>query len=133
MILSCILLRKMDIVLVSGFGSAIGLGMRICALAKDAKTETDTMPIGTTTRAKDRNIKNPPTSPGGKFHTKTPVFSFQCIGRLNSGSLVRLWDKKSRKRETAGANSLLRRRVDEDLKRRQLTCMDCPGPRTENT
>jgi hypothetical protein len=32
------------------------------AWAKDAKTETDTMPTGTTTRAMDRNIKNPPTT-----------------------------------------------------------------------
>src|ERR1700683_4813091 len=62
MILSCILLRKMDIVVVSGFGAAIGLGRsgEIWALAKDAKTETYTMPTGTTTRAIDRNIKNPP-------------------------------------------------------------------------
>jgi hypothetical protein len=48
----------MDIVVVSGFGAAIGLGMPSWALAKDAKTETDTMPTGTTTRAMDRNIKN---------------------------------------------------------------------------
>src|SRR5450755_1789901 len=61
MILSCILLRKMDSVVVSGFGAAIGLGMlgEIWALAKDAKTETNTMPKGTTTRAMDRNIKKP--------------------------------------------------------------------------
>jgi hypothetical protein len=47
----------MDIVVVSGFGAMIGLGMPCWALAKDAKTETDTMPTGTTTRATDRNIK----------------------------------------------------------------------------
>jgi hypothetical protein len=48
----------MDSVVVSGFGAAIGLGRlgEIWALAKDAKTETDTMPTGTTTRAMDRNI-----------------------------------------------------------------------------
>jgi hypothetical protein len=75
----------MDIVVLSGFGAMIGLGRlgEIWALAKDAKTETDTMPTGTTTRAMDGNIKNPPTSPGGKYHAKTRVFSFQCIGRLN--------------------------------------------------
>src|ERR1700722_14867416 len=101
MILSCILLRKMDIVVVSGFGSAIGLGMRIWALAKDAKTETDTMPTGTTTRAMDRNIENPPISPGGKYHAKTRLFSFQWIGPSESADLVRLWDKKSLERETA--------------------------------
>jgi len=56
MILSCILLRKMDIVVVSGFDAMVGLGMPCWALAKDAKTETDTMPTGTTTRAMDRNI-----------------------------------------------------------------------------
>src|SRR5579863_7692464 len=56
MILSCILLRKMDIVVVSGFDAMIGLGMPCWALAKDAKTETDTTPTGTTTRAMDRNI-----------------------------------------------------------------------------
>jgi hypothetical protein len=68
MILSCILLRKMDIVVVSGFGAAIGLGRfgEIWAFTKDAKTETDTTPTGTTARAMDRNIENPPTSPGGK-------------------------------------------------------------------
>ena len=48
----------MDIVAVSGFGAVIGLGRfgEICALAKDAKTETATMPTGITTRAMDRNI-----------------------------------------------------------------------------
>src|SRR5580658_7718508 len=66
MILSCILLRKMDNVVVSGFGAAIGLGSfgEIWALAKDAKRETDTMATATTTLAMDRNIKNPPTAPG---------------------------------------------------------------------
>src|ERR1700734_2348076 len=59
MILSCILLRKMDNVVVSGFGAAIGLGRfgEIWALAKDAKTETDTMTTRITTRTMDRNIK----------------------------------------------------------------------------
>jgi|HubBroStandDraft_3_1064219.scaffolds.fasta_scaffold779255_1 hypothetical protein len=67
MILSCILLRKMDSVVVSGFGAVAGLGRlgEIWALAKDAKTETDTKPTGTRARAMDRNIKNPPRSPGG--------------------------------------------------------------------
>src|ERR1700689_806029 len=62
MILSCILLRKMDSVVVSGFGAAIGLGRPglIWALAKDAKAETNNIPTGTTTRATGRNIKNPP-------------------------------------------------------------------------
>src|ERR1700683_5583758 len=48
----------MDIVAVSGFGAAIGLGRfgEIWALARDARTETETMPTGTTTRAMDRNI-----------------------------------------------------------------------------
>jgi hypothetical protein len=48
----------MDIVVVNGFGAAIGLGKfgDIWALAKDAKMETDTIPTGTTTRAMDRNI-----------------------------------------------------------------------------
>jgi hypothetical protein len=57
----------MDNVVISGFGAAIGLGRfgEIWALAKDAKRETDTRPTETTTRAMDRNIKNPPTSPGG--------------------------------------------------------------------
>src|SRR5277367_722561 len=36
MILSCILLRKMDSVVVSGFDAMIGLGMPCWALAKDA-------------------------------------------------------------------------------------------------
>src|SRR5271170_3924763 len=60
MILSCILLRKMDNVVVSGFGALVGLGRlgETWALAKDANTETDTMPTGTTTRAMDRTIKN---------------------------------------------------------------------------
>src|ERR1035438_10009299 len=62
MILSCILLRKMDIVVVSGFDAMIGLGMPCWALAKDAKTETDSMPMGTTKRAMHRNIKNPPNN-----------------------------------------------------------------------
>src|SRR5580704_4884468 len=102
MILSCILLRKMDIVVVSGFGAAIGLGRlgEIWALAKDAKMEKDTMPTGTTTRVMDRDIRKPPTCPDGKYHAETRAFSFQCIGRLNRRLLVRLWDKKSRKRET---------------------------------
>jgi hypothetical protein len=67
MILSCILLRKMDNVAVSGFGALIGLGRfgEIWALAKDANTETDAMTTGTKMRAIDRNIKNPPRSPGG--------------------------------------------------------------------
>jgi hypothetical protein len=63
MILSCILLRKMDMVFVSGFGGVGGLGKsgEIWALAEDAKTQTDIMqtdimPTGTTTRAMDRNI-----------------------------------------------------------------------------
>src|SRR5215469_16553299 len=58
MILSCILLRKMDNVFVSGFGSAIGLGKfgEIWALAKDARTETDIMPTGTTARAIGRTM-----------------------------------------------------------------------------
>src|SRR5580658_10012655 len=58
MILSCILLRKMDNVVVSGFGAVLGLGRsgEIWALAEDARTERDTMLTGTTTRAKDRNI-----------------------------------------------------------------------------
>jgi hypothetical protein len=34
----------------------------IWALAKHAKTETDAMATGITTRARDRNIKEPPTS-----------------------------------------------------------------------
>jgi hypothetical protein len=43
MILSCILLLKMDSVVVSGFGALIGLGRfgEIWALATDAKRETD--------------------------------------------------------------------------------------------
>src|SRR5580704_1289742 len=66
MILSCILLRKMDNVVVSGFGAAIGFGRlgEIWALAKDARTETNTMPTGSMTRAMDWDIKNPPRSPG---------------------------------------------------------------------
>jgi hypothetical protein len=52
----------MDIVAVSGFGAMVGLGMPSWALAKDAKTETDTIPTGTTTRAMNRNIKNPPNN-----------------------------------------------------------------------
>src|SRR6202050_107964 len=58
MILSCILLRKMDNVVVSGFGAIVGLGRlgETWALAKDARTEIDTKPTGTTTRAMDRNI-----------------------------------------------------------------------------
>src|ERR1700722_9551277 len=42
MILSCILLRKIDSVVVSGFGAPVGLGRfgEIWALATDAKTET---------------------------------------------------------------------------------------------
>jgi hypothetical protein len=58
MILSCILLRKMDSVVVSGFGAVVGLGRlgEIWALVKDAKTETSTTPTGSTTRAMDRNI-----------------------------------------------------------------------------
>src|SRR5580658_1613030 len=79
MILSCILLRKMDIVVVSGFGAAIGLGRldETWALAKDAKTETNTIPTGSTTRAMDRNIKNPPRSPGapGRALRFTDLFS----------------------------------------------------------
>src|SRR5580692_1731369 len=61
MILSCILLRKMDIVVVSGFGAIVGLGRlgETWALAKDAKTETAAMPTGTTTRAMDRNTTGP--------------------------------------------------------------------------
>jgi hypothetical protein len=81
MILSCILLRKIDIVFVSGFGAMIGLGRlgEIWALAKDAKTETDTMPTGTTTRAMDRNIKNPPTSPGGSIMPRLGFFCFNAL------------------------------------------------------
>jgi hypothetical protein len=47
----------------------IGLGRfgEIWALAKDAKTETDTRPAETTRRAMDRNIRSPPTSPGKRF------------------------------------------------------------------
>jgi hypothetical protein len=75
----------MDIVVVSGFGAMIGLGRfgEIWALAEDAKAKIDTMPTGATTRAMDRNIKNPPTSPGGKYRAKTRLFSFQYIGCLN--------------------------------------------------
>jgi hypothetical protein len=46
----------MDSVVVSGFDAMIGLGMPCWALAKDAKTETDSMPTGITKRATDRNI-----------------------------------------------------------------------------
>jgi hypothetical protein len=58
MILSCILLRKMDSVVVSGFGAVVGLGRlgEIWALAMVAKTETNTTQTGTTKRAMDRNI-----------------------------------------------------------------------------
>src|SRR5580693_6292798 len=85
MILSCMLLRKMDIVAVSGFGAAIGLGRsgEIWASARDAKTETDSMPTGTTTRAMDWNIEDPPTTPGASIKPQLVFFSFQCIGRLN--------------------------------------------------
>jgi hypothetical protein len=38
--LFCILLRKIDIVVVSGFDAMVGLGIPCWALAKDAKTET---------------------------------------------------------------------------------------------
>jgi hypothetical protein len=54
MILSCILLRKMDSVVVSGFGTAIGLGMPFGALATDATAKTNIAPKRATTRARDR-------------------------------------------------------------------------------
>jgi hypothetical protein len=73
----------MDIVVVSGFGAMIGLGMPCWALAKDAKTETDTMPTGTTTRAMDRNIKNPPTSPDASIMPRLGFFRFNTLARLN--------------------------------------------------
>jgi hypothetical protein len=48
----------MDNVVVRGFGAAMGLGRfgEIWALAKDAKTEKDTMATGTTTRAMNLSI-----------------------------------------------------------------------------
>jgi hypothetical protein len=48
------LLRKMDCVVVSGFGARVGLGKagEIWAWATDAKTETDN-----TTQAMNRNIR----------------------------------------------------------------------------
>src|SRR5580658_7288056 len=100
-ILSCILLRKMDNVAVSGFGAAIGLGRfgEIWALAKEAKTETDTMPTGTMTRAMDRNISNPPTSPSA-VSCPDSGFSFQCIGCLNQRLPRPVVGQESRKRET---------------------------------
>jgi hypothetical protein len=62
MIFSCILLRKMDSVVVRGFGAVVGLGRfgEIWALARGAGMEADNMPTATTTRAMDRNM-NPGT------------------------------------------------------------------------
>jgi hypothetical protein len=75
----------MDIVAVSGFGLMIGLGGLgwPWAFVKDAKTETDIMPTGTTTRATDRNIQNPPTSPGASIMPRLGFFRFKALARLN--------------------------------------------------
>jgi hypothetical protein len=67
MILSCILLRKMDRVMVSGFAALIGLGMPCWALAKDPKAEREAMLTGTTMRAINRNIQEPSNMPWARI------------------------------------------------------------------